>query len=67
MPVMDGIEATRIIKEEITKDVPIIAVTALNDFNYDKSIEAGMDGYLGKPVTLEQLKEVIAKHFNQGN
>ena len=64
MPVMDGVEATKIIKEEITKDTPIIAITAMPDFNYDKSVEMGMDDYLGKPVALEQLKEVIARHCN---
>lgn len=67
MPTMDGIEATKIIREEINKDVPIIAVTALDDFNYDKSIKAGMNDYLNKPVSQEQLKEVIAKHCDQGN
>jgi len=67
MPVMDGIEATRIIKEEINRDIPIIAVTALDDFNYDKSIKEGLDDYLGKPVSLDQLKEVITKHCDQGN
>ena len=65
MPVMDGIEATKIIKEEVNKDIPIIAVTALNNFSYDKSIEVGLDDYLGKPVSLEQLKEVIDKHCKQ--
>jgi len=65
MPVMDGIEATKIIKEEINKDVPIIAVTALSDFNYEKSIKEGLDDYLSKPVSLEQLKRIINKHCNE--
>ena len=65
MPVMDGIEATKIIREKITKDMPIIAVTALDNFNYDRSIETGMNDCLKKPVSLEQLKEVIAKHCDQ--
>lgn len=65
MPIMDGIEATKLIREEITKDMPIIAVTALDNFNYDRSIETGMNDCLKKPVSLEQLKEVIAKHCDQ--
>ena len=65
MPVMDGIEATRTIKKEIDKDIPIIAVTALSEFNYDKSIEMGLDDYLSKPVSLAQLKDVINKHCKQ--
>ncbi len=62
MPRMDGIEATRTIKKEINKDIPIIAVTALSEFNYDLSIKMGLDDYMGKPVSLEQLKKVIEKH-----
>jgi len=62
MPRMDGVEATKIIKNEITKDMPIIAVTALEDFNYDRSIKEGLDDYIKKPVSMEQLKEVIVKH-----
>jgi len=64
MPVMNGIEATKIIKEEINKDVPIIAVTALINFNYEKCIKAGLDDYLSKPVSLEQLEGIIEKHCN---
>jgi len=65
MPIMDGIEATKLIREEITKDMPIIAITALDNFNYDRSIETGMNDCLKKPVSLEQLKEVITKHCDQ--
>ncbi len=67
MPVMDGIEATKIIREEISKDIPIIAITSLSDFSYEKSLEAGMSDYLKKPVELATLKEIIAKHCNHIN
>jgi CheY-like chemotaxis protein len=67
MPLMDGVEATKIIREKINKDIPIIAITAMTDFDHNKSIASGMNGYLNKPITLEQLKEVIAKHCGQGN
>ena len=62
MPQMDGAEATRIIRNEISKDVPIIAVTAINNFTFKKCIELGMNDYLPKPVNAEMLNEVIAKH-----
>ncbi|OQY12032.1 MAG: hypothetical protein B6I30_05620, partial [Desulfobacteraceae bacterium 4572_187] len=53
MPVMDGYEATRIIKEKAGESfVPIIALTSLED---EKAlagcIEAGADDFLSKPVT----------------
>lgn len=62
MPVMNGLEAAREIRAyETDKDthVPIIAVTA----NAKKSdcIDAGMDRFIQKPVTLEAVSEVTAE------
>jgi len=65
MPVMDGVEAAKIIKEEINKDLPIIAVTGMDNFQYDDNIKNFIDDYLIKPVSMEQLKEVIVKHCDQ--
>jgi len=66
MPVMGGVEATKIIKEEVSKDMPIIAITGIDNFTYEKSIENGMDDYLNKPVDIETLKAVISKHCIKG-
>ena len=60
MPDIDGLEATRAIRAlEVTRGlepVPIIALTA-NAMKGDEQVclEAGMNGYLAKPVTLERL------------
>ena len=62
MPVMGGVEATKIIRKEISKDLPIIAVTAVSEFTLEKSLEAGMNGFLSKPVDLAVLKNIISKH-----
>jgi len=67
MPVMGGVEATKFIKKENSKDMPIIAITAVDDFTYEKSLEIGMDDYLSKPVDIETLKAVISKHCIQAN
>jgi CheY-like chemotaxis protein len=63
MPVMDGLEATRMIRKELgLKDIPIVAVTA-NQFNIDReqAVEAGMDDFIPKPVNSEQLRKAIIK------
>ena len=62
MPVMDGIEATKIIKQDLKKTMPVIAVTSIDGFSHEKSIAAGLDGYLKKPVDLNHLKQVIEKY-----
>jgi len=63
MPVMDGIDATKIIrKNEKGKDVPIIAVTS-SVFEKEKNeiMNSGVNGYLARPFKEKQLFEVIAQ------
>ena len=67
MPRIDGLEATRrwrAIEEKRELDpTPIIALTA-NAVSGDRErcIDAGMDGYLSKPVTYEQLRDCLLEH-----
>ena len=63
MPVMNGYEATKMIRSldrEDAKEVPIIAMTA-NAFTEDriKAKAAGMDEHVAKPVDMELLIKVI--------
>jgi ankyrin repeat protein len=63
MPEMDGFEATKFIrkKEKITgRHIPVIAMSA-NTIrgNSEKYSEAGMDGYVSKPIKAEELFKVI--------
>ncbi|MEG2296196.1 MAG: ATP-binding protein [Clostridium sp.] len=65
MPVMNGYEATRAIRacsHPQAKTIPIIAMTA-NAFAEDvqKSIQAGMNAHLAKPIEPQQLYETLAK------
>jgi CheY-like chemotaxis protein len=63
MPVMDGYEATRKIKESPDiRDTAIVAVTA-SAFEEDKQriLAAGADGYLSKPFKDEELFEIIGR------
>ena len=63
MPVMDGYQATRMIRamEDLAKaTIPIVAMTA-NAFEEDrqKAAQAGMDGYVAKPIDVERLMVVL--------
>ena len=65
MPVMDGLEATKAIRElerEDAKKIPIIAMTA-NAFEEDRKacLDAGMDEHIGKPIDIPLLKSAIIK------
>jgi CheY-like chemotaxis protein len=62
MPDMDGLEATRIIRQQSAHQPVIIAVTA-NAMQDDKDVctEAGMDDYISKPIQLEKLMLVLEK------
>ncbi len=65
MPIMNGYEAAkriRVLKDPILASIPIVAMTA-NAFEEDreKSFEAGMDGHLTKPVSMESLMDMIHK------
>ena len=61
MPVMDGLEATQMIKS-FRKDLPIIAVTAQNINNQEYYIQEGtFDDYISKPIRKEELFKAINK------
>lgn len=65
MPEMDGLEATRFIREEeqgSSGHIPIVAMTAhAMKGDRERCLNAGMDNYIAKPIRAQQLFEVIAK------
>ena len=64
MPVMDGLEATRVIRDPssnvLNHDVPVVAMTA-NAMQGDRQqcLDCGMNDYVSKPVKLEDLENVL--------
>jgi len=63
MPDMDGLDATRSIREQRMKKQPyIIAMTAYAlDGDREEFLKAGMDDYLSKPIRIEELKLALEK------
>jgi CheY-like chemotaxis protein len=68
MPVMDGYQATMMIRQLYGVALPIIGVSA-NVFKEDiqKSLSVGMDAHIGKPFTAADLFAVLMKHVRLKN
>ena len=69
MPVMDGLEATKVIRKlgkADSRSIPIVAMTA-NAFDEDtkKSMESGMNGHMSKPIVMSKLCELLAECFQR--
>jgi len=67
MPVMDGLEATRIIRSSSSgvrrHDVPVIAVSAIGpDCGKHTCFEVGMNGYLAKPLHQNEFLETVEQY-----
>jgi PAS domain S-box-containing protein len=66
MPVMDGYEATKIIKNDLSEEAsktPIIAMTAFTSkTEIKRALQAGMDDYIFKPFKPEELYEILKKY-----
>jgi len=67
MPVMDGLTATRAIRERERSSggrIPIIAMTAhAMKGDRERCLEAGMDGYLSKPINSRSIEQMLERYF----
>jgi CheY-like chemotaxis protein/nitrogen-specific signal transduction histidine kinase len=71
MPVMDGVEATRRIREgaagKANASIPIVALTAYAMAgDKERFFDEGMDGYVPKPVNQDKIREEIEKVIKHG-
>ncbi|MCA1760641.1 MAG: response regulator, partial [Bacteroidales bacterium] len=67
MPVMNGVEATRLIRE-FRPELPIIVTTAyVQTGDEQRFLNAGCDGYLAKPIGKEKLLAVLKKYSKRYN
>jgi CheY-like chemotaxis protein len=69
MPRLDGISATRIIRQKEQErggHIPIVAMTANTfDEDRDRCFAAGMDGYISKPLDMKKGLDVIMNLLNK--
>jgi CheY-like chemotaxis protein len=68
LPGMDGLSATRIIKEDpALKHIPVIALTSYAmQGDATKALEAGCDGYITKPIDTRGFLNTIRKIIREG-
>ena len=70
MPVMDGLEATRLIrKSELAGDrhIPILAMSAgVMEGDRESCLQAGMDGFIAKPIMPAALAQILSKWLPPG-
>ena len=64
MPIMDGYELIKKVKNELKIDTTIIAVTAFAiQGDREKLLLAGFDDYVSKPIDMGELEKVLKKHI----
>jgi CheY-like chemotaxis protein len=61
MPEMDGLDATKLIRQRGFQDPRIIVITSLNNYR-EICLAAGADDFLTKPLQIEKLREAIKYH-----
>jgi len=63
MPVMDGMEATRVLRGELGLQLPILAMTAgVMESEREHCQRAGMNDFIAKPIDIEQMFAVITRN-----
>ena len=66
MPVMDGFEATRILRRQLGLRLPVLAMSAgVLDTEQARCLECGMNGFIAKPVDYGQMLATIAGHLGR--
>ena len=68
MPVMDGYEATKAIRDSDSKDIPIVALTAnAMPGDEEKCLSVGMDAYIAKPLSIKMIQKTLEKYLPENS
>ncbi len=64
MPIMDGVATTRHLIKNFSNCPSIVAMTAnVDTHHYNSCMDAGMVGFIEKPIRLNKLKEILPQHL----
>lgn len=65
LPVLDGLEVCRLLKEErSTRGIPIVMLTAMDTLaDVEKAVACGADDYLTKPLDTERLLDKLKRYL----
>ncbi|HEX2271686.1 MAG TPA: response regulator [Pyrinomonadaceae bacterium] len=69
LPTLDGLGATRRIRDQLPlREVPIVAITAFGTEGFQRAAyDAGVSGYLTKPIDLDRMHQLIARLLSPTN
>jgi two-component system, cell cycle response regulator DivK len=69
MPVMNGIEAGRLLRADSrTKGITILALSAFNLLeDADNFFDTGFDGHIAKPIDIRQLPKIVQSYLSDGD
>lgn len=70
MPIMDGMECARVIRKmkNDNSNIPIVAITGnANNYSLDDFKDAGINGFLPKPLNYDTLVETVKSYMTDGN
>jgi PAS domain S-box-containing protein len=67
MPVMDGLSATKLLKQNYsTKDIPVIAFTAMvRDIDKEQAFKSGCSGFITKPIDIANFVPTVENHLQK--
>ncbi|AAS53655.2 AFR284Wp [Eremothecium gossypii ATCC 10895] len=66
MPRMDGLLTTKLLRQKLHYEYPIVALTAFaDDSNIKECLESGMNSFLAKPIKRPMLKKILLEHTSQ--
>lgn len=67
LPIMDGVQASKILKEDAkTREIPILVLSAFAmDKDKERAVQSGCDGFLSKPIDIKELLRRVKGYISK--